>query len=111
VQTLYLSCLELAREMGDVWLAPRWVSASPAVFAGLQESKGSIAPGYDADLVIVDPMGKTPVAPQHMHSRQRHGVMEGMEFGFAIKEVYMRGEAVAHGAPRGRMVRPALVPT
>ena len=112
VQTLYLSCLQLAKDMGDVWQAPRWVSSAPAAFAGLQESKGAIAPGYDADLVIVDPRGKTRVAAEGMRSRQRHGVMEGMEFDFAIVDVYLRGESVAHGGrARGRMVRPALVPT
>jgi len=112
VQTLYLSCLQLAKDMGDVWLAARWVSSAPAAFAGLQESKGAIAPGYDADLVIVDPRARTRVAAQRMRSRQRHGVMEGMEFDFAIKDVFLRGESVAQGGRvHGRMVRPALVPT
>ena len=112
VQTLYLSCLQLAKDLGDVWQATRWVSTAPAAFAGLQESKGAIAPGYDADLVIVDPRRKTQVAAEAMRSRQRHGVMEGMEFDFAIVDVYLRGESVAHGGRvHGRMVRPALVPT
>jgi hypothetical protein len=45
-----------------------------------------------------------------MRSRQRHGVMEGMEFDFAINGVYLRGKRVGHDGPvRGRMVRPALV--
>ena len=112
VQTLYLSCLQLAKEQGDVWQAPRWVSANPSALAGLQESKGTIAPGYDADLVIVDPRRKTRVAPQDMQSRQRHSVMEGMEFDFAIQDVYLRGESVSKGGQvHGRMVRPALVAT
>jgi dihydroorotase-like cyclic amidohydrolase len=112
VQTLYLSCLQLAKDLGDVWQAPRWVSDAPARFAGLQESKGAVAPGFDADIVIVDPKGKTRVGPQQMRSRQRHSAMEGKEFEFAIKEVYLRGEPVArNGKVRGRMVRPALVPS
>ena len=112
VQTLYLSCLQLAKDLGDVWQAMRWVSTAPAAFAGLQESKGAIAPGYDADLVIVDPRRKTRVAAEAMRSRQRHGVMEGMEFDFAIEDVYLRGASVAHGGKvHGRLVRPALVPT
>jgi dihydropyrimidinase len=104
--------LQLAKDLGDVWLAVRWVSSAPAAFAGLQESKGAIAPGYDADLVIVDPAGKTRVAAEHMRSRQRRSVMEGMEFDFAIDDVYLRGESVARGGRvHGRMVRPALVAT
>jgi allantoinase len=110
VQTLYLSCLQLAKDLGDVWLAPRWVSQAPAVFAGLEESKGAIAPGYDADIVLVDPKGRTRVRPEDMHSRQRHSALEDREFEFEIKETYLRGERVVPGGkPRGRMVRPALV--
>ena len=108
VQTLYVSCLELAERLGNVWLAPRWVSESPAALAGLQRSKGAVEPGFDADLVIVDPKGKTRVSPARMRSRQRHGALEGQEFGFAIKAVFLRGEAVGGARrPRGRMVRPA----
>ena len=112
VQTLYLSALQLAKDLGDVWLAPRWVSRSPAALVGFGESKGAIAPGYDADIVIVDPTRKTIVRADRMRSRQRHGALEGKEFDFTVKEVYLRGEPVRQGGkPRGRMVRPALVAT
>jgi len=110
VQTLYLSCLQLAKDLGDVWLAPRWVSQAPADLFGLSRSKGAIAPGFDADIVIVDPRGKTRVRPEHMRSRQRHGALEGKEFDFSIQSVFLRGEPFAPGGKaRGRMVRPALV--
>jgi allantoinase len=110
VQTLYLSCLQIAKDLGDVWLAPRWVSEAPSKLVGLEQSKGAIAPGFDADIVIVDPRAKTRVAPQQMRSRQRHSALEEKEFDFAIKQVYLRGERVdGAGKARGRMVRPALV--
>jgi allantoinase len=110
VQTLYLSCLQIAKDLGDVWLAPRWVSEAPARLVGLEQSKGAIAPGFDADIVIVDPKAKTSVAPRQMRSRQKHSALEDKEFDFAIKQVYMRGERVdGSGKARGRMVRPALV--
>ena len=112
VQTLYVSCLELARRIGDVWLAARWVAEAPAALAGLQESKGTIAPGYDADLVIIDPEKRTLVRPEAMRSRQRHGALDGMDFGFSVREVYLRGAAIWRdgrrlGATTGRIVRPA----
>jgi dihydroorotase (multifunctional complex type) len=115
VQTLYLSCLQLALEMGDVWMAPRWVCEEPARLAGLSESKGRIAPGYDADLVVVDPEGSTTFSPRLMRSRQRHGALEGMKASFAIKSVYLRGGVVLAngrlaGRAGGRMVKPARVP-
>ena len=110
VQTLYLSCLQIAKEAGDVWLAPRWVSEAPARLAGVEQSKGAVAPGFDADLVVVDPKARTRVAAREMRSRQRHSALEGSEFDFAIKRVYLRGQPVGEGdKPRGRMVRPALV--
>ena len=110
VQTLYLSCLQLAKDMGDVGLAPRWVSRAPATLAGVDQSKGAIAPGYDGDLVLVDPNATTIVAPDEMRSRQKHGALEGVRFDFAIRQVFLRGDRVGDGsAAHGRMVRPALV--
>jgi allantoinase len=111
VQTLYLSCLELAKRLGDVWKAPRWVCEGPAALAGLQESKGRISPGYDADLVIVDPKRGTVVRPAQMRSKQRHGALDGLESSFSIVEVYVRGRPVARagrkvGGASGRMVSP-----
>ncbi len=111
VQTLYLSCLELAKRLGDVWKAPRWVCDGPAALAGIQESKGRISPGYDADLVIVDPKRATVVRPAMMRSRQRHSALDGLESSFSIVEVYVRGRLVARegrkiGVAIGRMVSP-----
>ena len=111
VQTLYLSCLELAKRLGDVWKVQEWVCEGPAALAGLQESKGRISPGFDADLVIVDPKRATAFRPALMRSRQRHGALEGLKASFSIAEVYVRGRLVARdgrkvGRAIGRMVRP-----
>lgn len=113
VETLYPSCLELARRLGDVGAAARWVAEGPARTLRLHPRKGAIQRGADADLVLVDPAGETVVRAGAMHSRQRHGALEGQRFGFAVRAVYSRGELVARdGEPvarpgRGRLVRPA----
>ena len=112
VQTLYLSCLELAKRLGDVWKAPRWVCEAPAALIGLQESKGRIAPGFDADLAIIDPRRSTVFRPALMKSKQKHGVLEGLESSFSIVEVYVRGRLVVRrgrpvGEAIGRMVKPS----
>jgi dihydroorotase len=110
VQTLYLSCLQIAHDLGDVWLAARWVSEAPAAFAGLEKSKGAIAPGFDADLVVVNPSRRTRVIQADMRSRQRRAALDGREFDFSIEEVFLRGEPVARAdRARGRMVRRAVV--
>ena len=106
VQTLYLSCLELAKQMGDPWLATRWVGEGPAALAGLGESKGRISPGYDADLVLIDPTRSTTFSPRAMRSRQKHGALEGLRVSFAIDSVYLRGARVGAKAG-GRMVTPS----
>jgi dihydroorotase len=112
VETLYVSSLELARRQGDVAAAARWVSERPARSLGLHPRKGVIEPGADADLVLADPRAETVVTPDRMHSRQRHGALDGQRFGFAIRAVYSRGELVARdGEPvarpgRGRFIRP-----
>jgi len=111
VQTLYLSCLELAKRLGDVWKAPRWVCEGPAGLAGLAESKGRIAPGFDADIAIVDPRRDTVVNAPLMRSRQKHSALDGFESTFSIVDVLVRGKPVVRGgrgvgAPSGRMVAP-----
>lgn len=112
VETLYVSCLELARRQGDLAAAPRWVAEGPARGLGLYPRKGVIEPGADADLTLVDPGAETVVTAERMHSRQRHCVLEGQRFGFAVRAVYSRGELVGRdGEPvqrrgRGRLVVP-----
>ncbi len=112
VQQLYLSCLALASRLGDISLAPRWVSEGPAALARLHQTKGAIAPGFDADLVIVDPNRTTLIRPAMMRSRQRRGAFDGTDFRFGIRDVFLRGRAIVRdgklaGRASGRMVRPA----
>lgn len=110
VQTLYLSCLELARRQGDVARAARWVAEGPARTLSLYPRKGVIEPGADADLLLVDPSSQTVVAAAGQHSRQRHGAMDGQRFGFAVRLVYSRGQLVARdGQPVGRPGRGRLL--
>jgi dihydroorotase-like cyclic amidohydrolase len=116
VQTLLLSCLELARHEGHAAEALRWICENPARQLGIYPRKGAIAAGSDGDLVLVDPEAQTIVRAAEMHSRQRHGVLEGLSFPFAVREVYSRGELVARdGRPvaapgRARLVRLAGKP-
>jgi dihydroorotase len=104
VQTLLLTCLELAREAGDLRLAVRWVSENPAKTLGIFPRKGAIQIGSDADLVLIDPNLRTVADLAWMRSKQRHTPFDGREFGFRIQSVYLRGEPV--GPVRGQFVTP-----
>ena len=112
VQLLYLTALDLARRFGDPSRAPVWVSEAPARLLGIWPQKGSLEPGADADIVLVDPAGSSRVEPTGMFSRQRHSPLEGRSFGFSVEKVYSRGELVfdrgrlVGPTGRGRLVRP-----
>ena len=105
VQTLLLSCLELARQAGDPLRALPWVSERPARIFGLYPRKGVIQAGSDADLVLVDPNGTTTARADQMLSRQRHGALEGLQFSFAISRVFVRGQEPRPGL--GLFLRPS----
>lgn len=47
----------------------RWMSAAPARLAGLENRKGSIEVGKDADLVVFDPKGTFLVEPELLEHR------------------------------------------
>lgn len=104
VQTLYLSTLQLGRDLGALDTAVRCVSANVAARLRLPR-KGAIVPGADADLVLVDPAGETVFEAGWMRSKQKHGVLEGMRVGFSIEAVWLRG-APAGEPGRGRFIRP-----
>jgi dihydroorotase (multifunctional complex type) len=105
VQTLLLSCLELARQAGDPWWAVDWVTAKPARIFGLYPRKGVIQAGSDADLVLVDPTGRTVVRSEEMGSKQRLGSLDGLEMSFTIRAVYVRGAPPRLGG--GEFLRPS----
>jgi allantoinase len=82
---------------------------NPARRYGLLE-KGDIAPGYDADLALVDPRESFVVRAAESESQQGYTPFEGMELSGRVKSTFLRGELVYDrgkpvGTPRGRYVR------
>lgn len=76
---------------------PRFLEASSGAAAkryGLEARKGSIAPGKDADLVLVDPSGTTLVEGAALMSKGKVTPFEGMKFSGAITATYVRGGLV-----------------
>ncbi|GAB1545119.1 allantoinase AllB [Scytonema sp. NUACC21] len=82
------------------------LSANPAQRFGLG-SKGDIAVGYDADLVLLDPNETFVVRATESESQQGYTPFEGLELTGRVKTTFLRGNKIYDrgqviGAPRGR---------
>ena len=85
------------------------LSFKPAQRFGLL-SKGDIAPGYDADIALVDPHESFVVRAADSESVQGYSPFEGLELTGRVKTTFLRGVAVFHhgnvvGLARGRYLR------
>jgi allantoinase len=70
-------------------------------------NKGDIAPGFDADIVLVDPHETFVVRAAESQSEQGYSPFEGQELSGRVKSTFLRGALVFHngnvtGPPRGR---------
>jgi allantoinase len=79
---------------------------NPARRFGLS-SKGDIAPGFDADLAIVDPRESFVVRSAESESAQGYSPFEGLELAGRVRQTFLRGECIFReghviGEPRGR---------
>jgi dihydropyrimidinase len=74
----------------------RWVEvccAAPARLFGLQ-SKGRLAPGFDADLVVFDPQAEVVLTAGRLHERAGWTPYEGLRLQGWPRHVFSRGRAV-----------------
>ncbi len=81
-------------------------SWAPARRFGLH-GKGDIAPGFDADIVLVDTNKSFVASGELSESQQGYSVFEGMEMKASITSTYLRGQLIydngkAVGKPSGR---------
>ncbi|MGX1810918.1 dihydroorotase [Nocardia sp. NPDC055321] len=84
-------------------------SRNPARRYGLH-GKGDLAPGYDADIVLVDPDTHWTVRAADSESAQEYTPFEGFEMTARVTDVFLRGEQVCadgrvQGDPRGQYLR------
>jgi dihydroorotase len=71
-----------------------WCAKAPARLFGLSPAKGCIAPGADADLVVVDPSRTEPIQDRHQYSRAARTPFAGRPSGGSIDLVFLRGEII-----------------
>jgi allantoinase len=81
-------------------------SANPAKRFGLN-SKGDLAPGLDADIVLVDPKETWTIRAKDSASTQGYTPFEGIELTARVKATFLRGALICEngnvaGQPRGR---------
>jgi dihydropyrimidinase len=68
-------------------------SAAPAKIFGLQGRKGQLNPGYDADIVIIDPNKPHTFSRANHHSAADYNPYEGVTVKGSIRDVFVRGRA------------------
>ncbi len=66
-------------------------STTPAKLFGLYPRKGTIAPGADADLVLLDPKKKHTISVKNTHMNVDYNPYEGMTVDGSIRDVFVRG--------------------
>ncbi len=84
-------------------------SFNPARRFGLR-SKGDLAPGFDADVVLVDPDQSFTVRASDSPSAQGYTPFEGLDLQGRIMSTYLRGDLIYDngaivGEPRGRYLK------
>lgn len=110
VETLLPLMLDAVHE-GRLTL-PRLVQllcANPARIFGLHPAKGSLRPGSDGDVVIIDLREKTTIDQSRLHSKVKRSLFHGKTVQGKIRATIVRGQIVAEngelvGQPEGRLV-------
>jgi allantoinase len=86
----------------------KWMCEAPAKLAKLT-SKGRIAEGNDADLVLFDPDSTWAVDPEKLHQRHKITPYAGHQLKGRVRATYLRGEKIyddgVFAPPRGQILK------
>ncbi|WP_426492382.1 allantoinase AllB [Hymenobacter sp. 102] len=88
----------------------RWLSTNPARLAGQQHRKGRIAPGYDADLLVLDAEASITVTEELLHHRHKVSPYLGRELRGVVQQTYLAGE-LAYDRPAFRHLKQGTILT
>jgi allantoinase len=87
--------------------AAEWMAANPARLAGLQQKKGALEPGLDADFLVFDPDVEWRVGAEDLHFRHPLSPYLGATLRGRVRETWLGGACIFsgrewHGKPSGR---------
>jgi allantoinase len=87
-----------------------WLCRAPAQLAGLDQRKGAIAAGYDADILVWNPEREFLVEPEDLQHRHRLTPYEGELLRGVVQKTFLRGQKVYDGgnfstAPQGLFLK------
>jgi dihydropyrimidinase len=102
----YLYSEGVARNRLNVMQMVDVASATPAKLFGLFPRKGTIAPGSDADIVLIDPRSKTKILLADLHSDCDYSLWDGWEFTGWPQLAMVRGKVLVEN---GRWVGPKQI--
>jgi allantoinase len=72
----------------------RWMAEGPAQLAGLEERKGRLAAGFDADLAVFDPDAEWTVTPSELHYRHAISPYLRERLRGKVLMTFLRGECI-----------------
>ena len=86
-----------------------WMSREPARLAGLDDRKGQLAAGFDADITIWNPDAQFEVRPEMIKHKHKLTPYNGRVLWGAVDSVYLRGQRIldrgdATSVDRGRLI-------
>ena len=72
----------------------KYSSSEPCRMFGMYPQKGSLEPGTDADIVIIDPEKTTKIDKDYIRGASDYSCYEGMELAGRIERVFLRGREI-----------------
>ena len=87
-------------------------ASNPAQIFGLYPKKGTIRPGSDADMVVVDMNKPYRIKSEALHSAADFTPFDGIEVGSSVEATWLRGNLIyqAEGEIRERLGKKILRP-
>uniref|UniRef100_A0A2A4K6D3 allantoinase n=1 Tax=Heliothis virescens TaxID=7102 RepID=A0A2A4K6D3_HELVI len=78
----------------DLTSISKYMSSGPAQLCGLQNRKGALRPGLDADLIFFDPEASFTVSTEIIRHKNKLTPYIGKELKGVVKETYLRGRLI-----------------